>query len=126
MLLKKVTLLSFLFIILGWQTPSYAVVHTSEANSTIKKEQNRKRFSFKEKIKLLRQIKAEIKVAKKNSPRRGNGLFQNKLFVLGLVFFIVGMLLSFLVSVVIISWLGGLIAVGGFIMMLIALIREFR
>ncbi|MGK0388314.1 MAG: hypothetical protein ACI94Y_001042 [Maribacter sp.] len=129
MLLKKVTLLSFLFIMIGIQTPSYAVVHITNANSTLKKEQvkkDRKRFSFKEKIKLLKQVRSEIRAAKKNSPKKSNGVFQNKLFVFGFVLLIIGMLLGFLVSIAILNWIGGLMAVGGFIVMLVALIQEFR
>jgi hypothetical protein len=129
MLLKKVTLLSFLFIMLGIYTPSYAVVHVVDANSVAKKERAkkvRKRFSFKEKIKLLKQVRTEIKAAKKNSPKKSNGVFQNKLFISGLVLFFAGMILGFLVSVTILTWLGGLMAVGGFIMMLVALVQEFR
>ena len=129
MLLKKVTLLSFLFIMLGIYTPSYAVVHIVDANSVAKKEQTkkvRKKFSFKEKIKLFKQVRSEIKAARKHSPKKSNGVFQNKLFVIGLVLCIAGILLGALVGIAILTWIGGLMALGGFIMMLVALIQEFR
>ena len=124
---QKILFTSFFCILAGFFSPAYAAIATK---STVQKTnatvdiQKVKKLSFKEKIKLVRQIRSEIKATKKISPKGSKSIMQNRLFLMGLIFLIAGLVLGIL-RIPIISWFGGLIALAGFIMMIVALVRDF-
>ncbi len=127
MLLKKVTFISFLLLIVGMYSPAHAVVATKSTVKNVKEIPSKKlgkKMTFRDKIKLIKQVRAERKAFKRANPGKTQSIFQNRLFVLGLIFLAVGIVSSIL-PIGIVRWLGGLLGLVGFIMMIIALIQEF-
>lgn len=133
MSIQKILFVAFLFFFSGFVTPSEAAIATpnrvKDANSSVDFQKG-KRLSLKEKIKLIRQVRTKIKAAKKAkkaakvSPEGTTSIMQNRLFVLGLILFLVGLVVGVL-RIPIVSWLAGAVALAGFILMIVALVQEF-
>jgi len=119
--------ISFIMAFLGMSNPLSATVATP---STVKAKtevasKKKKKMTFKEKIRLIKDFRKAKKAARKASPEKAQSIFQNSMFVTGLILVGGGLVVGLLGIGGLLGWLGGLLAVIGVVLMIIALIREF-